>query len=264
MSSNIMHLDNNSHLAALHRKRLSSTARLILKRGLLSNDETFLDYGCGRGFDFQALESRGYNSVGYDPYYFPDTELKPADVVMFSYVLNVLQSPQERRESLLHAWSLTRKRIVIAAVVRGKAIIDDGAFTKIGTFAKEWKHIELKAFIETNLGHEAIRLDKDKFLVERSGRQFTPLHYEEVMERVSAIALSGWVAPMGVIIKGYCTNFRPRAGFDNIDDGEFPGRIRYYRLLGRTKCLPGKNGQPVRVLHLRGGIGSEHMEWAMS
>ncbi|MBR8841124.1 MAG: DNA phosphorothioation-associated putative methyltransferase [Stigonema ocellatum SAG 48.90 = DSM 106950] len=191
MSSNIMHLANNSHLAALHRKRLSSTARLILKRGLLSNDETFLDYGCGRGFDFQALESRGYNSVGYDPYYFPNTELKPADVVMFSYVLNVLQNSEERRESLLRAWSLTRKRMIVAAVVRGQAIIDQGEFTKIGTFAKDWKHIELKAFIETNLGHEAIRLDKDKFLIERSGRRFTPLYYEEVMERVSAMPQGG-------------------------------------------------------------------------
>ncbi|MDF5726118.1 MAG: hypothetical protein PUP91_37885 [Rhizonema sp. PD37] len=101
-------------------------------------------------------------------------------------------------------------------------------------------------------------------MIERSGRQFTPLHYEEVLERVEASANLGFLPPLGVIIKGYCTNFRPRTGFDDIDNGEFPGRTRYYRLLARNKCLPGKNGQMVRVVHLRGGIGSEHMDWAIA
>ncbi len=263
--SNILHpKPNNSHLAAMHRKRLSSTARLILKLGLLSADETFLDYGCGRGFDFQALARRGYNSVGWDPYYFPNTLQVPTDVVMFSYVLNVLQNPQQRRESLLRAWSFSKKRMIVAAVVRGSASIDDGTITKIGTFAKEWKHIELKGFIESTLGYEARRLDKDKFLVERDGRRFTPLHYEEVLEKVQAIACSGWVAPWQTIIRRYHTNlgYCPDPGSEDFE--RWRRDRSHYRLICRQPWLPGKNGQPVRVLHLRGGMESEHMQWAIA
>ncbi len=263
--SNILHsLPNNSHLAAMHRKRLSSTARLIVKSGLVSTDESFLDYGCGRGFDFQALQKLGYNSLGYDPYYFPDTKLEPTDVVMFSYVLNVIQDLEERREALLNAWSLTRKRMIVAAVVRGPAIIDDGTITKIGTFAKEWKHIELKSFIESTLGYEAVRLDKDKFVVHRDGRQFTPLHYESVMEKVQAIANSGWVAPWQTIIRRYYTNLDYCPDPESEDFERWRRTRCHYRLICRQPWLPGKNGQMVRVLHLRGGLESEHMQWAIA
>ena len=219
---------NNSHLAAPYRHRLSATADIVLKTGLLSPQQTHLDYGCGRGDDVERLRQLGLNSIGYDPYYFPDA-VTSADVVTMSYVINVIQDPAERKFALLNAWRLAKKHLIVSANVRGSGI-HAGEITSLGTFTKYYNHIELKAYIESTLGYEAIKLAKDKFVVHRDGRQFTPLHYDEVLTQRHAIAQSGWVAPMGTIIKGYCNDFKPRPGLDTVDSGEFPGRIRYYRL----------------------------------
>lgn len=71
---------NKSHLAAPYRKHLSATAKIMINRQLLTKTETHLDYGCGRGSDVEKLQTLGYLSTGYDPYYFPGM-VKPADVV---------------------------------------------------------------------------------------------------------------------------------------------------------------------------------------
>lgn len=252
---------NKSHLAAPIRHNLSATAKLVVTQGLLQLDESHLDYGCGRGGDVERLLAAGYKSTGYDPYYFKSAVLS-ADVVTMSYVLNVIQDPEERREALRQAWNLTKKRLIISANVRGSGI-HQGEITTLGTFTKFYNHIELKAYIESTLGVEAIKLAKDKFVIHRDGRQFTPLHYAKVLEESEAIALQGWIPPMDAIIKGYCNDFKPRAGIDDVDSGEFPGRIRHYRLLAKTRSLPGKTGL-VRCLHIRGGKDSEHMEWAIA
>ena len=256
---------NKSHLAAPIRHNLSATAKLVITQGLLKLDETHLDYGCGRASDVERLQAAGYNSTGYDPYYFKCAIAPAADVVTMGYVLNVIQDPEERRAALRQAWSLTKKRLIVSANVRGNSSggVDQGTITTLGTFTKFYNHIELKAYIESVLGFEAVKLAKDKFVVHRDGRQFIPLHYNEVLTAIDAIALSGWIPPAGVIIKGYCNDFKPRAGMDNLDNGEFPGRTRHYRLLAKERSPPGKSGL-VRCLHIRDGIGSEHMEWAIA
>ncbi|WP_375512754.1 hypothetical protein [uncultured Nostoc sp.] len=254
-------MSDKSYLAAPYRNSLSATAKAMLNHQLLGKDETHLDYGCRRGGDVERLLNAGYKSNGYDPYYF-SSAATPADVVTMSYVLNVIENPEERREALLNAWSLTKKRLIISSNVRGSGI-DPGKLTSLGTFTKFYNHIELKAYIESTLGIEAVKLDKDKFVVQHDGLQFKPLPYEKILEESQAIALSGWIPSMEVIIKGYCNDFKPRAGFDEVDSGEFPGRIRYYRLLAKERSLPGKTGL-VRCLHIRGGIGSEQMEWAIA
>jgi hypothetical protein len=256
---------NKSHLAAPVRHNLSATARLVITQELLKLDESHLDFGCGRGSDVEKLQAAGYKSTGYDPYYFPAAVSPSADVVTMGYVLNVIQDAEERREALRQAWSLTKKRLIISANVRSNSSggIHQGEITTLGTFTKFYNHIELKAYIESVLGAEAVKLAKDKFVVHRNGREFLPLHYEEVLSKAEAIANEGWIPPMDTIIKGYCNDFKPRIGIDEVDSGEFPGRVRYYRLFAKTRSLPGKTGL-VRCLHIRGGIGSEHMEWAIA
>lgn len=254
---------NKSHLAAPYRKHLSATAKTMINRQLLSKAETHLDYGCGRGGDVEKLQTLGYFSTGYDPYYFPGT-VKAADVVTMSYVLNVIPDPQERREALLNAWNLTKKRLIVSSNVRG-GDINEGYFTPLGTFKKSYSHIELKAYIQSVLGFEAIKLTKDKFLICRAtSKQFTPLNYDEVISKSNAILNSGWVAPFDSVIKGYCNDFKRNAGYDSVDMGLFPGRVRRYRIQAKTKSLPGKNGQLVRCLHLRGGLEGEHFKWAVT
>lgn len=255
-------MSNKSYLAAPYRNYLSATAKAMLKYQLLSMDETHLDYGCGRGGDVERLSADGYKSTGYDPYYFPNAAIAPVDVVTMSYVLNVIADPQERREALSHAWNLTKKRLIVSTNVRGCGI-HEGEYTRLGTFTKFYNHVELKAYIESTLGCEAVKIDKDKFVVHRDGRQFTPLHYEKILEASEAITAAGWIPPMETIIKGYCNDFKPRAGIDDLDSGEFPGRTRHYRLLAKARSLPGKTGL-VRCLHIRGGRDSEHMQWAIA
>ncbi len=184
---------------------------------------------------------------------------------MFSYVLNVIENPAERQEALAKAWALAKKRLVVAAVVRGATTVDNGRITKIGTFAKDWKLIELKGFIESTLGYEAIGLDKDKFVVYRDGRQFSPMHYDEVLEKSQAIASSGWVAPFYTIIKRYHTNlkYRPERRSGGRRFKQWMDENCHYRLVCRYPWLTGKQGQQVKTVHIKGGLESEHMQWAM-
>ncbi|WP_026736157.1 DNA phosphorothioation-associated putative methyltransferase [Fischerella sp. PCC 9605] len=237
-------MSDKSYLAAPTRKYLSATAKIMLKRQLLNIDETHLDYGCGKGGDVERLTAAGYKSTGYDPYYFPNSAIAPADVVTMSYVLNVIADPLERREALRRAWSFTKKRLIVSANVRGAGNSPE-QITKWGTFAKYYSHVELKAYIESVLGFEAERLEKDKFLIRRDGRQFTPLHYDEVLAKSEAIASFGWIAPLHTIIKRY----RSGSSFHY-----------HYRLLCKYRHLPGEK----KVMHIRGGLNSEDMQWAIA
>lgn len=256
-------MNNKSHLAAPYRKHLSATAKATINHQFLSKAETHLDYGCGRGGDVERLRSLGYSSTGFDPYYFPGAT-KPADVVTMSYVLNVIADPIERREALLDAWKLANKRLIVSSNVRSSEV-SEGHFTPLGTFSKSYSHIELKAYIQSVLGFEAIKISKDKFLVCReNSNQFTPLKYDRVIKEVKAIAHSGWVAPMDSVIKGFCWDFKKVPGYDSVDTGIFPGRTRRYRIQSKTKNLPGKNGNLIRCLPIRGGLHSEHMQWAIA
>ena len=63
--------------------------------GLLTKSETHLDYGCGYGKDVEELIDLGYQSTGYDPYYFPRCPEK-ADIVTLGYVLNQYCSQKKR------------------------------------------------------------------------------------------------------------------------------------------------------------------------
>lgn len=241
-------MNNKSHLAAPHRKHLSATAKATINRQLLTKTETHLDYGCGRGGDVERLQTLGYSSIGFDPYYFPEIP-KAADVVTINYVLNVIADPQERREALLNAWKLAKKRLIVSSTVRGRGI-DPGKFTSIGTFTKSYNFIELKAYIESTLGYEAIKLAKDKFLIcRKTSKQFKPLYYDEVIQRSKAIAATGWVAPFGSIIKSYYSNTK---------------KTKHFRVEAKSKILPGKKGNLIKCLHIRGGESSEHMQWAIA
>ena len=61
--------------------------------------DLILDYGCGKGADVKYLKGKGHSVDGYDPYY-NDIDLSSKDsyydVVICSYVLNVLDKSKER------------------------------------------------------------------------------------------------------------------------------------------------------------------------
>jgi DNA phosphorothioation-associated putative methyltransferase len=119
---------------------------------------TVLDYGCGRGGDVRALQQLDCQAVGWDPFYQADTRLEPADVVLLTYVLNVIEDLEERRKTLKEAWDLAGTVLIASArltweksKVRGETF-GDGLLTSRRTFQHLFGASELRAYVEEVTG----------------------------------------------------------------------------------------------------------------
>ena len=84
---------------------------------LFREDCTVLDYGCGRGEDVCLLRKDGLKAEGWGPHFRPEGPIKPADVVNLGYVLNVIENPAERTETLRKAHALALRTLVVAVRV---------------------------------------------------------------------------------------------------------------------------------------------------
>ncbi len=161
------------HKAALNRKSLSRPVRLALEAKLFTPDTTFFDYGCGYGEDIKQIRQRGLISQGWDPYYYPDTELCTADIVNLGYVINVIEDLTERREALVQAWHLTKQVLIVAAQVliddarRGLIAYGDGIITSRNTFQKYYQQEELKNYIDSVLEVDAVPVSLGIYFVFR-------------------------------------------------------------------------------------------------
>jgi len=150
------------HKTAIVRNDLSRPVRLALEAGLFKPGGTFFDFGCGHGTDVKRIAECGHISGGWDPFYFPDAELAAADVVNFGYVLNVVEQEEERRAALLKAWSLTKEVLIVAAQVligepgKGQLAYNDGLITSRNTFQKYYEQQELKSYVDSVLGADAV------------------------------------------------------------------------------------------------------------
>ncbi|MCF8309187.1 MAG: HIT domain-containing protein [Bacteroidales bacterium] len=83
-----------NHLTAKERKKLSFPVRWLYQNGYLKG--AILDYGCGFGNDADILMKNGVPKIDkYDKYYFPDLPEKKYDTIICSYVLNVLERPEQ-------------------------------------------------------------------------------------------------------------------------------------------------------------------------
>jgi DNA phosphorothioation-associated putative methyltransferase len=133
-------------------------ARQALADGLLGGHVSVLDYGSGKGLDVRRLRSVGVAARGWDPYFDPDAPPAPADQVLLSYVLNVIEDPRERVHALSRAWALAGQTLVVAARltwdarrVSGEAH-QDGVVTSRGTFQHLYTTEELRAQVESVTG----------------------------------------------------------------------------------------------------------------
>src|SRR5689334_20132342 len=126
------------HRTAIRRFQYSKPISLAMAQGLIREDCTVLDYGCGRGEDVVLLQKNGLRAEGWDPHFRPDAPLKPADIVNLGYVLNVIENPGERMETLRKAYDLARRALVVAVRVDqslDKGIpFQDGLITSRGAF----------------------------------------------------------------------------------------------------------------------------------
>ena len=150
------------HKAALKRSQLSRPVRIAVEADLFQPGTSFFDYGCGYGEDVKTIAELGYPSAGWDPFYRPNGEMQPADVVNLGYIINVIEDIVERREALIKAWELTQKVLIVSAQVlvddrrRGLIAYGDGIVTNRNTFQKYYEQEELKLYIEQVLEVEAI------------------------------------------------------------------------------------------------------------
>jgi len=78
-----------SYNTAIARKKASAPLRYLEEKGLLRG--SILDYGCGKGADYNHLCKVGYKSMAYDPYWRPtDLAGLKFDTILCTYVLNVV------------------------------------------------------------------------------------------------------------------------------------------------------------------------------
>src|SRR5690348_7234812 len=105
------------HKTAIRRGDFSRPVKCLIRDGLIDQHLSFFDYGCGRGEDLVLLAARGIACEGWDPAYRPDALVRDADVVNLGYVINVIEKPAERAETLRRAWGLARQLLAVSAQV---------------------------------------------------------------------------------------------------------------------------------------------------
>lgn len=146
------------HQTAIGRVGLSLPARRALGDLRLEPGRKVLDYGCGRGGDVRVLQQLGLDVTGWDPVHFPEGLLRSADVVLLTYVLNVIEDPAERRQTLLRAWELTSSVLVVSARLRWErnqikgTEHGDGILTQRRTFQHLYAAGELRDYVEEATG----------------------------------------------------------------------------------------------------------------
>lgn len=102
----------------------------------VNDDETVIDYGCGKFFDLYHL---GNNFFGYDPFNRDDKEVlnRKYDVAFCSNVLNVI-AEQDIRLDVLKTLKSLADRIYITVYEGNKS--GKGKVTKKDCFQLNWRH----------------------------------------------------------------------------------------------------------------------------
>lgn len=164
---------------AIGRGDLSMPVRQALRDQVINTGVTLLDYGCGRGQDVARLRKMGAKAHGWDPHFAPDEPLVERDVVLLTYVLNVIEAAEERRETLRKAWQLAKRILVVScrlawelSSVKGTES-GDGIVTSRNTFQRFFKPREIRELVEEVTGRRCVspvpgvvyvfRRDEDRF-----------------------------------------------------------------------------------------------------
>ena len=77
-----------------------STDAACVRRRPHEDGVSVFDYGCGRGDDIRLLRNLGHDATGWDPAHAPTNDKSPAQLVNLGYVINVIEEPTERVETL--------------------------------------------------------------------------------------------------------------------------------------------------------------------
>ena len=164
----------NRARTAIGRAALSRPFKCAIADGLITNDTSIFDYGCGRGDDLRRLAEMGYQASGWDPVHRPDTPRTRSAVVNLGYVVNVIEDVSQRCEALRRAWALADQALIVSARlnVDGRALQEsfsfaDGCVTSRGTFQKFYEQHELRDWIDRTLAASAVPVAPGIFFVFR-------------------------------------------------------------------------------------------------
>ncbi len=153
---------SSRHRTAIVRPDLSLPARKALGDSIIGPLSTVLDFGSGRGLDVQRLQRMGLHVTGWDPHFDDRSTPTPHDVVLLTYVLNVIEDAAERQATLASAWANTRQTLVVSSRltwesrrVRGESF-DDGVITSRGTFQHLYQPTELRELVERVTGTRCV------------------------------------------------------------------------------------------------------------
>jgi hypothetical protein len=157
---------------AIRRNGTSRPLALLLANELVRDGDTFLDYGCGHGEDVAHLTELGYEARGWDPHHRPDGDRSSADVVLCSYVLNVIEDPAERLDVLVRVHQLAHRVAVVAVRTTAERALMDGAtrhrdgwMTAKNTFQTLWSQTDARTLIEAATGTPPVALAPGVFAV---------------------------------------------------------------------------------------------------
>lgn len=117
---------NKSYLTAIKRNKFSAPMRYL--RGVFSTTGRYLDYGCGRGYDADALDL-----VKFDPHYFPQAPEGEFDIITCNYVLNVVD--EKTADEIVLDISRLLKRNGVSYITVRRDIKKEGLTSK-GTFQR--------------------------------------------------------------------------------------------------------------------------------
>lgn len=147
---------------ALARRWLSQPVGLMIRFGMLAKDHELFDYGCGRGDDVATLQANGYAAFGWDPNLRSDGERRSADIVNLGFVLNVIEDPHERIETLRTAWGFAKRGLTVSVMAHGKYPTEglkshgDGWISRKNTFQKYFTQDELNEFVRAVTGERPL------------------------------------------------------------------------------------------------------------
>lgn len=192
------------HKTAIDRNSLSTPVQSLYRHNYLNGDYSFFDYGCGKGDDLNIVKELGVNASGWDPVYLSDAKFKKADIVNLGFVINIIESPDERTQTLKKAYSLSKK-ILVASVMLGSEAITrkfkkygDGIVTSRNTFQKYYTQNEFREYLEASLGESAIavgpglfyifkdKIQEQQFLIDRQRkrRNWKKISYTDSPDRL--------------------------------------------------------------------------------
>jgi len=192
------------HKTAIDRNKLSAPMQSLLRHSYFEGQHSIFDYGCGKGDDLTILRENGVQANGWDPVYNPEQPKETADVVNLGFVINVIENPKERKETLQKAYKQANKILVVSAMLGGESITSqfkkygDGIVTSRNTFQKYFTQKELKNYITDVLDEEPVaiapgifyvfkdEIEEQNFLVQRqtSKKTWTRLSYSDHPEKL--------------------------------------------------------------------------------